>query len=118
MANGTKDFLHRIEDTEMTRVYTIREAIGELDAIRMEASRVPSISGGGATLSDQNRELSHLVSELASVMGWLARHLDHMESELVIDEAFETADGPVMKSELFSGGTMDGENSHPGMKRR
>jgi hypothetical protein len=101
----------------MARVYTIREAIGELDAIRMEASRVPSISGGGATLSDQNRELSHLVSELASVMGWFARHLDNLESELFSDISFETEDSSVRKSELFSGGTMDGENSHPGMKR-
>lgn len=70
----------------MARVYTIREAIGELDAIRMEASRVPSISGGGATLSDQNRELSNLVAELASVMGWFARHIDQLEAELFQDE--------------------------------
>lgn len=104
----------------MTRVYTIKEAISELDAIRMEANTVPSISGGGATLSDQNRELSHLVSELASVMGWLARHLDHLEAEILVPD---TDDHPArprspLHRELFSTGTMDGENSHPGMKRR
>jgi hypothetical protein len=73
----------------MTRVYTIREAIGELDCIRMEASRVPSISAGGATLADQNRELSRLVSELASVMGWFARHIDKLEGEILIPEIEE-----------------------------
>jgi hypothetical protein len=97
------------------KIYTIQEAIEELDAIRKDAMRLPVNEGD---LAYKNLALSSLVSELASIMGWLARHLDHLESELVIDEAFETADGPVMKSELFSGGTMDGENSHPGMKRR
>jgi hypothetical protein len=99
----------------MTKVYTIREAIGELDAIRMDADRIAKHHDAKIWGHDQgNKELAALVSELASVTGWLVRHLDHLESELVIDEAFETADG----SELFSGGTMDGENSHPGMKRR
>jgi hypothetical protein len=101
------------------RVYTIKEAIGELDSIRMDADRIAKHHDAKIWGHDQgNKELAALVSELASVTGWLARHLDHLDSELVIDEAFETADGPVMKSELFSGGTMDGENSHPGMKRR
>jgi hypothetical protein len=68
----------------MTKVYTIREAIGELDAIRMEADRI-SHSENSVTLADQNRSLSMLVAELASVMGWLARHLDHLEAELVSD---------------------------------
>jgi hypothetical protein len=70
----------------MTRVYTIKEAIGELDSIRMEASLVCAISDGGATLANQNKELSHLISELASVMGWFARHIDNLESEILIPE--------------------------------
>jgi len=97
------------EVSEMTRIYTIREAIGELDAIRMDSTRIAK---------QQDKELAALVSELASVTGWLARHLDSLEAELVSDISFETEDGPVRKSEIFSGGTMDGENSHPGMKRR
>jgi hypothetical protein len=93
----------------MARVCTIREAIGELEAIRMDANIVAKT---------HCKELAALVSELASVTGWLARHLDSLEAELVSDISFETEDGPVRKSEIFSGGTMDGENSHPGMKRR
>jgi hypothetical protein len=91
----------------MTRVYTIREAIGELDAIRMEASRVPSISGGGATLSDQNRELSHLVSELASVMGWFARHIDQLEAEIYLEEPPELQEVGKLHAEW------DGKSPHP-----
>lgn len=92
----------------MAKVYTIKEAIGELEAVRMDA---------GTIAKHQNKELAALVSELASVTSWLARHVDLLESEL-FGEAFETDDGPVTKSELFSAATMDGENSHPGMKRR
>jgi hypothetical protein len=97
------------EVSKMTRIYTIREAIGELDAIRMDSTTIAK---------QQDKELAALVSELASVTGWLARHLDSLEAELVSDISFETEDGPIRKSEIFSGGTMDGENSHPGMKRR
>lgn len=101
----------------MAKVYTIKEAIEELEAVRMEADRIPH-SGSSVTLADQNRALSMLVAELASVMGWFARHIDRLEEELVSDISFETDDGPVTKSELFSASTMDGENAHPGMKRR
>lgn len=101
----------------MAKVYTIKEAIGELDAIRMEADRIPH-SGNSVTLADQNRALSMLVAELASVMGWFARHIDRLESELVSDISFECDDGSVRKSELFEVATLDGENAHPGMKRR
>jgi hypothetical protein len=79
------------EVSKMTKVYTIREAIGELDAIRMDAITIAK---------KRDRELAVLVSELASVMGWLARHVDEFESE------------------LFEVDTLDGENAHPGMKRR
>ena len=41
----------------MTKPYTIREAIGELDTIRMEANTPGS-------------DLPRLVSELSSVMSW------------------------------------------------
>lgn len=68
------------------KVYTIQEAIGELDAIRMESMTIPS---SGATLADQNRELSARVSKLASVMVWLARHIDRLEADLVSDISFE-----------------------------
>jgi hypothetical protein len=97
------------EISKMTKVYTIKEAIGELDTIRMDASTIAK---------KQSKELGALVSELASVMGWFARHIDRLEAELFSDISFECVDGSVRKSELFSGGTMDGENSHPGMKRR
>ena len=67
----------------MAKPYTIREAIGELDTIRMEvstlANRIPSISGNpGVTLTD----LSRLVSELSSVMLWFVRHVDRLEEGL------------------------------------
>lgn len=80
------------------KIYTIKEAIGELDAIRMESMAIPS---SGGTLADQNRELSARVSELASVMGWIARYIDRLEAYLVSDISFECDGGPVRKSELF-----------------
>lgn len=82
----------------MGKAYTINEAIDELDAIRMEAACVPS----SATLGDQTEKLSKLLSELASVMSWCARHMDEFESEVISDILFDTEDGPVKKSELFS----------------
>lgn len=75
----------------MAKVYTIKEAIEELEAVRMEADRIPH-SGSSVTLSDQNRALSMLVAEIASVMGWLARHIDHLESEILIPENEDEAD--------------------------
>jgi hypothetical protein len=69
----------------MTKVYTIREAIEELDAIRMDSSRI---------VSQQGKELAALVSELASITGWLARHLDHLESEILIPEIEDEVDNP------------------------
>jgi hypothetical protein len=93
----------------MTKVYTIREAIGELDAIRMDASTIAK---------KRDKELAALVSELASVMGWLARHVDDFESETISEILFDTDDGPVKRSELFEVDTLDGKNAHPGMKRR
>lgn len=67
----------------MAKPYTIRDAIGELDTIRMEvstlANRIPSISGNpGVTLTD----LYRLVSELSSVMLWFVRHVDRLEEGL------------------------------------
>lgn len=76
----------------MAKVYTIREAIGELDAIRMDASTIAK---------KRDKELAVLVSELASVMGWLARHLDEFEAETISEILFDTDDGPVRKLELF-----------------
>jgi hypothetical protein len=76
----------------MTKVYTIREAIGELDAIRMEAITIAK---------KRDKELAALVSELASVMGWLARHVDDFESETISEILFDTDDGPVRRSELY-----------------
>jgi hypothetical protein len=73
----------------MTKVYTIREAIEELDAIRMDSSRIVS-----QIASQQGKELAALVSELASITGWLARHLDHLESEILIPEIEDEVDNP------------------------
>lgn len=53
----------------MTKPYTIREAIGELDTIRMEANTPGS-------------DLPRLVSELSSVMLWFVRHVDRLEEGL------------------------------------
>lgn len=86
------------------KVYTIIEAIGELDAIRMEAMTIPS---SGATLADQNRELSARVSELASVMGWLARHIDQLEAGLYLDEPPELQKVGKLHAEW------DGKSPHP-----
>lgn len=96
------------------KIYTIREAIGELDAIRMESMTIGSMTTG--TLADQNKELSARVAELASVTGWLARHIDRLEAGLFSDISFECDDGFVRKSEIFEVATLDGENAHPGMK--
>jgi hypothetical protein len=38
--------------------------------------------------------------------------------KIVNKRAYPSGLKPADGSELFSGGTMDGENSHPGMKRR
>jgi hypothetical protein len=73
------------EEDDMSKVYTIKEAIGELEAIRMEANGIPH-SGNSVPFAEKNRALSMLVAELASVMGWLTRHLDHLESEILIPE--------------------------------
>jgi hypothetical protein len=73
----------------MSKMYTIKEAIEELEAIRMEADRIPH-SGNSVPLAEQNRALSMLVAEIASVMGWLTRHLDHLESEILIPEIDES----------------------------
>lgn len=75
----------------MAKVYTIKEAIEELEAVRMEADRIPH-SGNSIPLAEQNRSLSMLVAELASVMGWIARHLDYLESEILIPEIEDEAD--------------------------
>jgi hypothetical protein len=78
-----------LEVSKMTKVYTIREAIEELDAIRMDSSRIVS-----QIASQQGKELAALVSELASITGWLARHLDHLESEILIPEIEDEVDNP------------------------
>jgi len=80
----------------MTKVYTIKEAIKELDAIRMYASMI-----GKKLLKREDEKLAGLVSELASVMGWLTRHVDEFESEIISEILFDTDDGPVRRSELF-----------------
>jgi len=86
------------------KVYTIKEAIGELDAIRMESMTIPS---SGGTLADQNRELSARVAELASVMGWLSRHIDRLEAGLYLDEPPELQEVGKLHAEW------DGKSPHP-----
>jgi hypothetical protein len=93
------------------KTYTIKEAIQELDAIRMYAGMI-----GKKLLKREDEKLAGLVSELASVMVWLTRHVDEFESEIVSEILFEADDGPVKRSELFEVDTLDGENTHPGKK--
>jgi hypothetical protein len=73
------------EVSKMTKVYTIKEAIGELDAIRLYASTIGKKKG---------KEFGALISELASVTAWIARHLDHLESEILIPEIEDESDNP------------------------
>lgn len=86
----------------MEKPYTIREAIGELDTIRMEvntlANRMPSLS-----------DLSRLVSELSSVMSWFARHMDRLEEELYRPELLPPELQEVAKKHL----EWDGKSPHP-----
>jgi hypothetical protein len=91
--------------------YTIKEAIEKLDAIRMYANIIAK-----KLVKRQDEKLAALVSELASVMVWLTRHVDEFESEIISDILFETNDGTVKRSELFEVDTLDGENTHSGKK--
>ncbi|MGA9232028.1 MAG: hypothetical protein WBV68_08230 [Exiguobacterium oxidotolerans] len=93
------------------KTYTIKEAIEELDAIRMYANIIAK-----KLVKRQDEKLASLVSELASVMVWLTRHVEEFESEIISDILFDTDDGPVKRSELFDVDTLDVENTHPGME--
>lgn len=55
-------------------MFTIKEAIGELDRIRMDVNALK--------LSDENRLLGNLVAELSSVMAFFGRKMEQQESEL------------------------------------
>jgi hypothetical protein len=91
--------------------YTIKEAIEKLDAIRMYANIIAK-----KLVKRQDEKLAALVSELASVMLWLTRHVDEFESEIISEILFDTDDGPVKRSELFDVDTLDGKNAHPGIE--
>lgn len=86
--------------SKIIKTYTMMEALGELDAIRMEANNIPKCPSSG-----QNKELSRLISSLSSVMSWLARHLDYVESEIISNILFETEDGPVKRDEIIQDDT-------------
>jgi len=81
----------------MAKPYTIREAIGELDTIRMEVN----------TLA--NSDLSRLVSELSSVMSWFVRHVDRLEEELYRPELLPPELQEVAKKHI----EWDGKSPHP-----
>lgn len=68
------------------KTYTIKEAIGELDAIRMYASAIAKKQ------SKEVATIGALISELASVTLWTVRHLDHLESEILIPEIEDESD--------------------------
>jgi len=93
------------------KTYTVKEAIEELNGIRMYANII-----GKKLVKREDEKLAALVSELASVMLWLTRHVDEFESEIISENLFDTDDGPVKRSELFEVDTLDGENTHPGKK--
>jgi len=66
------------------KTYTIKEAIEKLDAIRMYANIVAK-----KLVKRQDEKLAALVSELASIMLWLTRHVDEFESEIISESLFD-----------------------------
>ena len=86
------------------KIYTIREASEELDAIRKDAMRLPESEGD---LAYKNLALSSLVSELASVMGWFARHIDQLEAGIYLEEPPELQEVGKLHAEW------DGKSPHP-----
>ena len=86
------------------KIYTIQEAIEELEAIRKDAMRLPVNEGD---LAYKNLALSSLVSELASIMGWFARHIDQLEAGIYLEEPPELQEVGKLHAEW------DGKSPHP-----